>query len=149
MKKLTLLLSTALLLSANAAYADECTLSLDANDMMQFSTKTLSAPKSCKKVTVKLSHVGKLPANVMGHNWVLASEQNMKAIITDGNAAGLSNHYLKPNDTRVLAATDIIGGGKSTQVTFNTSTLTAGTNYTYFCSFPGHYAMMKGTFTLN
>ena len=54
MKKLTLLLSTALLLSANAAYADECTLSLDANDMMQFSTKTLSAPKSCKKVTVKL-----------------------------------------------------------------------------------------------
>ncbi|WP_024596537.1 azurin [Pseudoalteromonas sp. AC163] len=99
--------------------------------------------------TTRPIHVGKLPANVMGHNWVLASEKNMQAIITDGNAAGLSNHYLKPNDTRVLAATDIIGGGgKSAQVTFNISALTAGTNYTYFCSFPGHYAMMKGTFTL-
>ena len=46
MKKL---ISLALLFSANAAYADECTLNIDANDMMQFSTKTLSAPKSCKK----------------------------------------------------------------------------------------------------
>ncbi|WP_368485707.1 hypothetical protein ABZP26_19260 [Pseudoalteromonas sp. SD03] len=54
MRKLIALLSTSLLLSTNAAYADECTLNIDANDMMQFSTKTLSAPKSCKQVTVKL-----------------------------------------------------------------------------------------------
>ncbi|MDN3490036.1 hypothetical protein [Pseudoalteromonas sp. APC 3694] len=54
MKKLIVLLSITLLLNANAAYADECTLNIDANEMMQFSTKTLSAPKSCKQVTVKL-----------------------------------------------------------------------------------------------
>ncbi|SFU06925.1 azurin [Pseudoalteromonas sp. DSM 26666] len=84
----------------------------------------------------------------MGHNWVLSTEQNMQGIITDGNAAGLSNHYIKPNDSRVIGATDIIGGGKTTEVTFKTSGLTAGTDYTFFCSFPGHYAMMKGTFTL-
>lgn len=54
MKKLIALLSITLLLSANAAYADEYTLNIDANEMMQFSTKTLSAPKSCKQVTVKL-----------------------------------------------------------------------------------------------
>ena len=46
----------------------------------------------------------------MGHNWVLSTEQNMQGIITDGNAAGLSNHYIKPNDSRVIGATDIIGG---------------------------------------
>ncbi|MGE6449277.1 plastocyanin/azurin family copper-binding protein [Pseudoalteromonas tetraodonis] len=48
----------------------------------------------------------------------------------------------------MIGATDIIGGGKTTEVTFKTSGLTAGTDYTFFCSFPGHYAMMKGTFTL-
>ena len=72
----------------------------------------------------------------------------MQSIITDGNAAGPSNHYIKPNDSRVIGVTDIIGGGKTTEVTFKTSGLTAGTDYTFFCSFPGHYAMMKGTFTL-
>ncbi|XQF91570.1 hypothetical protein ACOBV8_18305 (plasmid) [Pseudoalteromonas espejiana] len=41
----------------------------------------------------------------------------MQGIITDGNAAGLSNQYLKFNDSRILAATDIIGGGKTTEVT--------------------------------
>ena len=84
----------------------------------------------------------------MGHNWVLSTEQNMQGIIIDGNSAGLSNNYLKPNDSRVLAATDIIGGGKTTNVTFETSILEAENDYTFFCSFPGHYAMMKGTFTL-
>lgn len=148
MKKSALLTGAILLLSANIAYADECKLSLDSNDMMQFSTKSLSAPKSCKEVTVKLNHIGKLPANVMGHNWVLSTEQNMQGIITDGNAAGLSNNYVKPNDSRVIAATKVIGGGETTEVTFSTIKLKAGNDYTFFCSFPGHFAMMKGTFTL-
>jgi azurin len=90
MKKLIALLSTSLLLSTNAAYADECTLNIDANDMMQFSTKTLSAPKSCKQVTVKLSHTGKLPANVMGHNWVLSTIKTCKVLSQMATQQGLA-----------------------------------------------------------
>ncbi|XQF91569.1 hypothetical protein ACOBV8_18300 (plasmid) [Pseudoalteromonas espejiana] len=60
MKKLilsfTLLLSFALLLSANAAYADECTLNIDATDMMQVFNQN-KALKAVKRATVKLKHM--------------------------------------------------------------------------------------------
>ena len=45
----------------------------------------------------------------------------------------------------VLAHTKMIGGGESTSVTFKTDGL-AGKDLTFFCSFPGHFAMMKGAF---
>ncbi|MGE6449276.1 plastocyanin/azurin family copper-binding protein [Pseudoalteromonas tetraodonis] len=89
MKKLIALLSTTLLLSANAAYADECTLNIDANDMMQFSTKTLSAPKSCKQVTA-FRGAGKLTANVMGHNWVLSTIKTCKVLSQVATQQGLA-----------------------------------------------------------
>jgi azurin len=47
-------------------------------------------------------------------------------------------------DKRVLAATPLVGGGQSTSVKFPVSRLTKGGDYTFFCSFPGHYALMKG-----
>ena len=56
------------------ALADEhCKLSIDANDAMQFSAKSMSAPASCATVTVTLNHTGQFPKNAMGHNWVLTT----------------------------------------------------------------------------
>ena len=46
----------------------------------------------------------------------------------------------------VIASTKIIGGGQSTTVTFSTAKLTKGGDYTYMCTFPGHYVIMKGVF---
>ena len=40
----------------------------------------------------------------------------------------------------------LIGGGDEVTVTFDTSALEAGGDYTYFCSFPGHYVLMNGKF---
>ena len=40
----------------------------------------------------------------------------------------------------------MIGGGEESSVTFNLSALEAGQDYIFFCSFPGHYALMKGQF---
>lgn len=59
--------------------------------------------------------------------------------------AGPGNDYVKPGDERVVAHTKVIGGGESTAVTFATATLAAGGDYAFFCSFPGHWAVMKGT----
>ena len=39
----------------------------------------------------------------------------------------------------------LTGGGQSTEVMFPTSRLRRGGAYTFFCSFPGHWNMMKGT----
>ena len=40
----------------------------------------------------------------------------------------------------------VIGGGEETSVTFSIGSFSAGDDYTFFCSFPGHYAIMKGSF---
>jgi azurin len=105
-------------------------------------------PASCKQFTVKLKHVGKLPKAAMGHNWVLTKTADMQGTVTDGIAAGAAKDYVKAGDARVLAHTKLIGGGETDSVSFATSALKAGESYSYFCSFPGHAGIMKGTLTL-
>ena len=66
----------------------------------------------------------------------------------DGMAAGLDKNYVKDGDTRVIAHTKIIGSGEKDSVTFDVSKLKEGEQYMFFCTFPGHSALMKGTLTL-
>jgi azurin len=42
----------------------------------------------------------------------------------------------------------MIGGGETADVTIPVSRLTAGEAYMFFCSFPGHASLMKGTLTV-
>jgi len=49
-----------------------------------------------------------------------------------------------PNDPRVIASTKIIGGGEKTSASFPGSNLKAGGAYTFFCSAPGHWMLMRG-----
>jgi azurin len=46
----------------------------------------------------------------------------------------------------VIAFTKIVGGGQTTSVKFPASKLKKGEAYSFFCSFPGHYSIMRGTF---
>jgi len=71
------------------------------------------------------------------------------SVANAGMDAGLANNYQQPGDQRIVAATPIIGGGDSTTVRFSTAQLEAGTSYTYFCSAPGHFSIMKGRFVYN
>ena len=134
--------------SSSSVWAADCTAEIEGNDAMQFNKTTMAIPASCKEFTVKLKHVGKLPKAQMGHNWVLAKTSDMAGIDKDGIAAGLDKDYLKPSDARVIAHTKVVGGGESDSVTFATSKLKAGDAYSFFCSFPGHAALMKGTVTM-
>ncbi len=72
----------------------------------------------------------------------------MTPVVNEGAAAGLDNDYLKADDSRILAHTKMIGGGESTSVTFDVAQLQADGQYMFFCTFPGHAAVMKGTVTL-
>ena len=87
-------------------------------------------------------HVGSLAANVMGHNIVIAREADMGGINADGIA--VAPEHLKPGDARVIAHTRMIGGGESASVTFDVAKVKEGGPYKYFCSFPGHAALMQG-----
>ena len=130
------------------AHADPCKLEISGNDQMQYDKQELSAPATCKEITVTLHHAGKLPKEAMGHNWVLVSGADFAAVANAGMGAGLANNYIAPGDKRVLAHTKIVGGGESDSVTFPSSLLKKGGDYKYLCTFPGHNAMMHGTFKL-
>lgn len=146
------LLTTSLLglglMFASQASANDCELTISANDAMQFDTKELSVPASCKEVTLTLTHAGALPKAAMGHNWVLTKAADMSAVANEGMAAGAEAAYVKADDTRVIAHTGLVGGGESTSVTFSTAGMSATEAYQFFCSFPGHWAIMQGSFKL-
>ena len=135
-----------LAMAGNAFAADKvCKLEITGTDAMQFDKKELSVAGDCTQVEVTLHHSGKLPAQAMGHNWVLAKTADVAGVASDGVGAGFAKDHIKDGDARVIAHTKIVGGGQSTSVTFPMSKLKAGESYTYFCSFPGHSSIMKGT----
>jgi azurin len=132
---------------AGHANAQECEVVVEGNDQIQYVQKELHVSSSCSEVTVTLKHIGTLAANIMGHNWVLTATSDWQAVAQAGQGAGPPN-YVPAGDARVLASTSVIGGGEQTSVTFDISGLTAGGDYTYFCSFPGHFVLMNGKFII-
>jgi len=151
MKNTTLLRLTGaglLLLASGLAYADPCKLALESNDQMQFSVRELVVPNECGEVEVTLRHSGKMSARAMGHDWVLAKDSDVSAIVNAGLAAGPAHGYLPEHDKRIIAATPIVGGGESATVKFATSLLQAGSRYVFFCTSPGHATVMRGKFLL-
>jgi azurin len=123
-----------------------CELRISANDLMQYSTKQMTAGPGCTEIKVTLHDTGKLPRSVMGHDWVLVASRDLDAVANAGLAAGLADNYQKPGDPRIIAATKVIGGGQSTSVTFPASKLKKGGSYMYLCTFPGHNVLMRGVF---
>ena len=141
------LIAIALFGVATPGFAAVCEQVIKSDDAMKFDLKEIVVPTSCKKFTVKLEHTGKLPKSAMGHNWVLTRTEDFQGMAKAAAAAGISKDYV-PEDARIIAHTKLLGGGQSDAVTFDVKKLAAGSSYTYFCSFPGHWAMMKGVLTL-
>lgn len=131
--------------AACAQAAPNCTIKLKGNDAMQFDLRTATVSASCPKITIELAHTGKLAANVMGHNVVVSRTADIAAVSAAGIQAGLGAGYVPKGDARVIAATPVVGGGASTKASFAGSKLKAGGDYSFYCSFPGHASMMKGT----
>lgn len=131
-----------------AATVANCATQVEATDMMQFNVGAIAIPASCKTFRITLQHVGKLPVTAMGHDLVIARAADMQGIATDGMHAGAAANYLKPGDTRVIAHTRLIGGGQSDTVTVPVARLKSGGPFAFFCSFPGHSAVMKGSISV-
>ena len=147
MRLIKTLAALSLLAAGSGAFAADkvCKLEIAGTDQMQFDKKELVVALDCTSVELTLKHTGKLPAQAMGHNWVLTKTADAAGVATDGLTAGLPNDHIKKGDTRVIAHTKIVGGGQTTSITFPTSALKKGESYTYFCSFPGHSSLMKGS----
>ena len=140
------LVATALSVASLPVMAAECSVDVEGNDAMQFNTKEITVSKSCKEFTINLKHTGQLPKAAMGHNIVITKSADMQAVETDGIAAGADKNYVKDGDERVIAHTKLVGGGESDSVKVPVDKLTG--DDVFFCSFPGHGSMMKGTVKL-
>jgi azurin len=137
-----------LTLASGQLLAAECSITVDSTDQMSYDTKAIEIDKSCKEFTINLKHSGSLPKAVMGHNLVISKEADAQPIATDGLSVGIDKNYIKDGDTRVIAHTKVIGAGETDSLKLDVSKLDAAGKYMFFCSFPGHISMMKGTVTL-
>ena len=118
-------------------------LALAATDQMQFDKKELTVTKG-STIELTLTHSGKLPVNVMGHNFVLLKQGVDIAKFAMIAMQAKKSEYIAPTQTKdVIAYTKLVGGGASTTITFKAP---KPGSYDFICSFPGHYSIMKGKF---
>lgn len=131
-----------------AATVSNCSTEIEANDAMQYNVGSITVPSSCTNFKITLKHTGKLPVASMGHDVVITKQSDMQAVDQESATAGLDNGYIKAGDSRIIAHTKLIGGGQTASVSFPVSKIKSGGPYVFFCSFPGHSALMHGTISV-
>ena len=115
---------------------------ISGDDLMKFDKKEIIV-KSGQKVKLTLRHIGKLDIKVMGHNVVILKQDVNVTTFAASASTASDNQYIPKDSEDIIAHTDLIGGGQTTSIEFDAPE--AG-EYTFICSFPGHYAMMQGKF---
>lgn len=135
-----IILSSFLLLNVNAVTK----VAISGNDQMQFSLKEFEV-KAGDEVELEFKNAGSLPKIAMGHNLVILKE-GVSAIAFGGKAlqAGANATNALPDSVKddVLAFTKLLGPGEVEVVKF-TAPKKPGIHQ-FVCTFPGHYAMMRG-----
>ena len=117
---------------------------LNSFDNMMYDKKTIEV-KYGKNIMLTLNHKGKIGKEFMGHNFVLLKKGVNVDEFAKKATLAKSNDYI-PNSDETIAFTKMLGGGESTTISFMAPE--AGT-YTYICSFPGHYMIMRGELIVN
>lgn len=125
-----------------------CSTVVEATDAMKYNVSEINISKACPKFSITLKHVGTIPKAAMGHNIVIAKTEDVDGVVQEGAGAGADNNFIKADDARVIAHSNLVGGGEETTITVDTGKFAAGNKYEFFCTFPGHVAMMRGTVNL-
>lgn len=130
------------------AVVTNCSTEIEGSDAMQYNVSSIIVPASCSNFEITLKHTGKLPVASMGHDVVITKKSDMAAVDAESAAAGLDAGYIKADDQRIIAHTKLIGAGETTSVSFAVSKIQSGGPYEFFCSFPGHSALMHGSISV-
>ena len=112
---------------------------LNSSDLMKFDQNELRVFEG-QKITLTLNHTGKMSKEIMGHNFVLLKKKTDLDDFAQRAMLARENEYIPLGD-ETIAYTKMIGGGESDTITF---TAPKKGSYTYICTFPGHYGLMKG-----
>ena len=122
-----------------------CETSLSAADNMMFDKRKISVDSSCEKFVINFEHKGKMPIAAGGHNVVIIKTKDFNAVVKKIDMKLGAEIGFLPEIPEVLAKTAIIGGGGRASLSIDISKLDKGGSYQFICSFPGHYAVMRGT----
>ncbi|MDR8394561.1 plastocyanin/azurin family copper-binding protein [Aliifodinibius sp. S!AR15-10] len=145
--KKTVCLSLLLFLSffiANAQDSDVRTIQIEGSDQMKFDVTEITAAPG-EEIKIVLTTVSKLPKVAMAHNVVVLKKDTDINAFSRAAATARDNDFIPSKLTdQIIAHTPLAGGGETVEITFTVPEETG--DYTYICSFPGHFAAgMKGT----
>lgn len=116
-------------------------LVIEGNDQMQFNKTELHAIAG-KPITLTLKHIGQTPKEAMGHNLVILQEGTDEAAFATKAMVAKDTDYIPASEkASIVANTKLLGGGEEDTIEF---TIDKKGTYNFLCTFPGHYAMMKG-----
>lgn len=104
-------------------------------DEMLYAVSELKAKAGLTRITLK--NTATLPAMV--HNVVIVKAGQEDAVGQAAIGAGAGNNWV-PEHEAVLAASTLTNPGEETTLVFD---LPAG-EYSFICTYPGHYATMRG-----
>ncbi len=130
--------------ASKAAPKGARTVEITGGDNMKFDKTEITA-KPGETLRVVLKSIGTMPKQIMGHNWVLLKAGADQVEFNKAAFNARETDFIPPAmKDAVVAHTGLVGPGETVEVTF-TVPAKAG-NYTYLCSFPGHFALgMRGT----
>ena len=124
--------------------SEEIEIIVNSNDLMKFDKNELRVFEG-QKITLTLNHTGKMSKEIMGHNFVLLKKDTDLNDFAQRAMLARENEYI-PDGDETIVYTKLIGGGESDTITF---TAPEKGSYTYICTFPGHYGLMKGVLTVS
>ena len=137
------------LLSPNITFSEDTPLkqkfdvnvSIDGTDTMMYSKNSFEV-KSGQKIKLTFKNTGKLPKVAMGHNIVILKKSvDLVKFCSEAVKFPTNEYFPKGREKDVIGRTKLLGPGEEDTIYFMAPE--PGT-YEYVCTFPGHFALMKG-----
>jgi azurin len=128
--------------SAPAAAHGARTVEISANDTMKFNVTEITAQPG-EKLLVVVKNTGRMPKQAMAHNWVLLKPMTDSEVNAFGMAAASNApSYLPADRSAILSASKMLGPNEVDRLEVTAPSQPG--DYPFLCTFPGHFAIMKG-----
>lgn len=131
------------------SFSADCSISLEGNNMMQFSSTQLNFSSSCSDITIKFKNTSNLAKEIAGHNVVVSKDSDFDALTNMVDPSNGMDEGFLPSTPMVIGKTPFLGPNETYDLKISTSKLNSGQTYVFWCSYPGHWGIMKGNLVLN
>ncbi len=138
--------ATAAATAAPAEKSGARVIEITGNDSMKFNLTSIEVAVG-EEVTIKLTNVGTMPKQAMGHNLVVLKAGSDAGAFSMAAASASATEYIPASLTdQVVDHTKLLGPKESDSITL---TFSEAGEYPYLCSFPAHFQVgMKGMITV-